>query len=162
MPRSMQARTMPRTASTPRRCPATRGRRRCLAQRPLPSMMTATWRGTSRLSGMAVVVDVNTVCSRLRPPQAGSRARLYNHQIRCLRRENLVDFGDRAVGELLHVGLRMTLVVLGDGMILQQLLQVLVCVAPDVADGNARVLGLVPHDLDEIAPSLFGERRHWH
>ena len=37
-----------RTASTPARWPATRGMQRCLAQRPLPSMMMATWRGTAR------------------------------------------------------------------------------------------------------------------
>ena len=38
-----------------RRWPATRGRRRCFAQRPLPSMMMATWRGTSPVTGMSRV-----------------------------------------------------------------------------------------------------------
>src|SRR4051794_31016727 len=32
--------------SVPARCPALRGSPRCVAQRPLPSMMIATWRGT--------------------------------------------------------------------------------------------------------------------
>ena len=50
-PRSAHARTTARTASTPRRCPATRGRKRCFAQRPLPSMMMATCRGTSPCVG---------------------------------------------------------------------------------------------------------------
>src|SRR6185503_11993997 len=34
-----------RTASAPRLCPAVRGRPRCRAHRPLPSMMMATCRG---------------------------------------------------------------------------------------------------------------------
>src|SRR5450759_3608167 len=37
--------TVARTESIPARWPSTRGRRRCRAQRPLPSMMTATCRG---------------------------------------------------------------------------------------------------------------------
>ncbi len=55
MSRSMHARMIARTASTPRRCPATRGSSRCFAQRPLPSMMIATWRGTADESGMSRV-----------------------------------------------------------------------------------------------------------
>ena len=43
--------TIARTASTPLRWPATRGSSRCFAQRPLPSMMMATWRGTSPRRG---------------------------------------------------------------------------------------------------------------
>eukprot|EP01034_Spumella_vulgaris_P042564 gene42564-52785_t len=46
--------TMLRTASTPLTWPATRGRKRLVAQRPLPSMMMATWRGTLGASGTAV------------------------------------------------------------------------------------------------------------
>ena len=42
---SIAARTARRSASTPRRCPSNRGRPRCAAQRPLPSMISATWRG---------------------------------------------------------------------------------------------------------------------
>ena len=45
-PISIAARTVRRTASTPMRCPAERGSPRACAQRPLPSMMMATWRGT--------------------------------------------------------------------------------------------------------------------
>src|SRR5437867_10302389 len=44
MPRSGAASTVRRTASAPARCPATRGRPRRLAQRPLPSITIATWR----------------------------------------------------------------------------------------------------------------------
>ena len=45
MPISPAARTVLRSASTPRRCPSPRGSPRADAQRPLPSMMMATWRG---------------------------------------------------------------------------------------------------------------------
>ena len=47
IPSSIAARTVRRTASTPIWCPAERGSPRLSAQRPLPSMMIATWRGTS-------------------------------------------------------------------------------------------------------------------
>src|SRR5205085_11771233 len=43
MPWSGAASTARRTASAPARWPATRGRPRRAAQRPLPSMMIATW-----------------------------------------------------------------------------------------------------------------------
>ena len=45
-PRSPHACSDARTASTPRVCPNTRGLPRAFAQRPLPSMMIATCRGT--------------------------------------------------------------------------------------------------------------------
>ena len=65
-PRSRQARTTPRTASTPLRWPATRGSSRCFAQRPLPSMMIATCRGTARVSGMSRVELLNKAVPRVR------------------------------------------------------------------------------------------------
>src|SRR5271169_1163219 len=46
-PRSRAAYVTVRTVSTPRRWPSIRGSPRCFAQRPLPSMMMATWRGTA-------------------------------------------------------------------------------------------------------------------
>ena len=48
MPRSPAARTVRRSASTPRRCPSPRGNPRAAAQRPLPSMMMATCLGTAK------------------------------------------------------------------------------------------------------------------
>ena len=50
MPSSIAARTVRRTASTPFLWPTERGRPRRLAQRPLPSMMMATWRGAASTS----------------------------------------------------------------------------------------------------------------
>src|SRR5438552_8278998 len=45
MPNRAELSTTARTESMPARCPATRGRCRCPAQRPLPSMITAMCRG---------------------------------------------------------------------------------------------------------------------
>ncbi len=57
-PRSPHACNVERTASTPRECPATRGLPCATAQRPLPSMMMATWRGMRR-AGIGVVEEVD-------------------------------------------------------------------------------------------------------
>ena len=51
-PMSMQPRATSISDASPRRCPSIRGRPRALAQRPLPSMTSATWWGTSS-RGMA-------------------------------------------------------------------------------------------------------------
>src|SRR5271169_5936166 len=164
-PDSAQARTVVRTASTPRRWPAMRGNRRCFAQRPLPSMMIATCRGTVRGAGISRVELSNTGSGgngrRGRFESGGNgwwrRSRrqlnlapLDCQQVRFLGLEDLVDLGNIAVGKLLHVGLRVALVVLRNRVLLEQLLQVLVGVAADVAHGNARIFGLVPHHLDQI------------
>jgi hypothetical protein len=45
MPQSLQSRRVAFSASTPARCPMTRGNPLDSAQRPLPSMITATWAG---------------------------------------------------------------------------------------------------------------------
>ena len=49
--RAAESSTVLRTDLTPARCPACRGNARCLAQRPLPSMMTAMCLGTTFLPG---------------------------------------------------------------------------------------------------------------
>src|SRR5262245_40182143 len=51
MPISPAARIVRRSASTPRRCPSARGSPRPAAQRPWPSIMIATCRGTSKAVG---------------------------------------------------------------------------------------------------------------
>jgi hypothetical protein len=45
MPKSAALSTVRLSAFTPARWPSDRGSARFLAQRPLPSMMMATWRG---------------------------------------------------------------------------------------------------------------------
>src|SRR5437660_1294084 len=95
MPRSTHARTAARTASTPRLCPAKRGRWRRLAQRPLPSMMIATWRGTAPWEGTAWV---ELSCDILSPSSP-----LDGHQFGFFLLQQLVDLGDVPVGRLLHL-----------------------------------------------------------
>src|SRR5262245_23165134 len=113
-PRSAHARTVARTASPPRLWPATRGRKRCFAQRPLPSMMMAMWRGTAPTSGIDSVVLSNF----------GMPSDL--HQVGFLLLQQLVHLRDVPVGQLLHLILRPALLVLGDGFRLEQLLEVVV------------------------------------
>src|SRR5947207_3388827 len=134
-PRSIHARTVVRTASTPLRWPATRGSMRCFAQRPLPSMMIAMCRGTWRGGGTSRVELSNTMNDRgggrdsLRNgcDERGDGARaLDRQQIRFLALEHLVDLGNVPIGELLHIDLRVSLIVLRHFVILEQLLQVFV------------------------------------
>ena len=103
--------TVERTASTPRRWPATRGRRRCLAQRPLPSMMIATCRGAGRGAGISRVELSNTGsglgCLVKCAPKAWAMGRetirrhahpggLHGHQVRFLGLQDLVDIARRS------------------------------------------------------------------
>jgi hypothetical protein len=61
--------TVERTAATPERCPAMRGRWRRLAQRPFPSMMMAMWWGSRSDSRRA------KISASLRFSPAGTCAR---------------------------------------------------------------------------------------
>src|SRR5262249_44834614 len=108
MPSSCAARTTRRSASTPRRWPSPRGRPRAAAQRPFPSMMIATWRGTSAGldAGASEAVSVGTVLMS------------DCHDLLFLGGEQLVDLGDLGVGRLLHITGKTGLVVLGDLVVL--------------------------------------------
>src|SRR3546814_13671094 len=77
------------TARAPARWPIIRGRRRRAAHRPLPSMMTARWRGR--------VIEKS-----------------YRHQFLFLGLDHLVDVLDALVGELLDFVAAAALVVLRD------------------------------------------------
>src|ERR1022692_2203996 len=57
MPSSPAVRMISRAESAPRRWPSMRGRWRDFAQRPLPSMITATWRGR-----LAAASKLNCAC----------------------------------------------------------------------------------------------------
>src|SRR5574338_613172 len=135
MPRSMQARMMPRTASTPRAWPATRGIRRFLAQRPLPSMMMATCRGTAPTSGISLVELVKRPFKACSSPETTSDADRTPkgsdlHQLLLLLGEELVDLCDVFVGELLDVFLTAPLFILGDRLVLDPILEVGIGVTP--------------------------------
>jgi hypothetical protein len=100
-PRSAQAAHAPHRLD-PRLCPAKRGRWRRRAQRPLPSRMMATWRGT--LAGLR-----NLECRAQR-----AVLRVIPPSIPLLLLQQLVDLRDVLIGELLHLVLRAALVVLRD------------------------------------------------
>src|SRR5438552_10437530 len=174
-PRSTHERTVARNASTPLRCPATRGRRRCLAQRPLPSMMMATCRGTSRTSGTPRVELVNDIglgqsvfskrheraeCAPANTLREKVWAKSNGEQIGFLRMQNLVDFTYVSVRELLHVFLRSPFLVLGNRLRLEQVLEVGDRIATDIAHGDAGVFGFAVYDFDELLAPLLCQRGH--
>src|SRR5690606_24321114 len=217
MPSSTQASTVSRSACTPARCPSTRGSNRRVAQRPLPSMMTATWTG-SRLRSMSCsscssadaappatgsrplacggifIVSVTPRCMRLVPrfqvprrarrraphPAFGARratkrrtsrttavhkarrgraippprafgeplpAARPTRRVGCsnfqdllfLGGQQLVDLLNILVRQLLHIRLRPVRLVLGDNAFFLQALQLVVGVAPHVANGDPRL-----------------------
>src|SRR5690348_15663197 len=101
MPSSAAAMTVRRTASAPRRCPAIRGRPRDFAQRPLPSMMMATWAGGGG-KGEEVPSSMDSDLEDLL----------------VLLGEEAVDLLDRLVGQGLDVLVELAVLILGDLMVL--------------------------------------------
>src|SRR5688572_19659073 len=134
MPRSAQFSTVLTSESTPALWPKKRGMKRLRAQRPLPSMTMATWRG------MAVLGSTLTVAMRGAGPGPSD-----GQDLRFLGGNQPVDLGDRPVGELLDLVERASLLVLADLLVLQQLLRMLVGIAADVAHRDLGVLALVAH-----------------
>src|SRR4249919_1931032 len=133
MPWSRQKSMHRFTARAPARWPMARGRRRCCAQRPLPSMMTARCRGVRSDAGGEVLI---------RPSN--------RHQLLFLCADHFIDVLDRLVGELLDVGFATSRFVLGDLLVLEQFLDVMVGITPDVADGDLRVLARAMHVLGQF------------
>src|SRR5438105_9226152 len=140
MPRSAQPSTVLTSVSTPALWPKKRGMKRFRAQRPLPSMTMATWRGTATFE--------STASDR--------------HDVGFFRRDQPIDLGDRAVGELLQLVERAALFVLGDFLVLHQLLGVFVGVAAHVAHCDLGLFAFVPRHLGELAAAFFGQCRHRH
>src|SRR5688572_18555238 len=116
MPRSAQACTVRTSASTPCLWPKKRGSRRRLAQRPLPSITIATWRGTLWCAGGLMMdklrcqAENNQAAAaepaspgRWRRPLGGGAegasggAHSHRQDLRFLAVNQLVDLGDRAV-----------------------------------------------------------------
>src|SRR5262249_11417573 len=148
MPRSPAARTVRRSASTPRRCPSPRGSPRAAAQRPLPSMMMATCRGTAM--------------SPTSPARSGSFLVLgprtsHGEDFLFLRRQHLVDLADRLVGRFLHLLARALALVLADLVLLLELLEHVETVAAHVPHRDPRRLGVFVRDLDQLLAPLLVE-----
>src|SRR6516162_10875175 len=114
IPRSPAARTVRRSASTPRRCPSPRGSPRAAAQRPFPSMMMATCRGTAMSPIRALPNDLHS--GMLLPFSHGENFLFF-------RRQHPVHFADRLVGCLLHLLTGSFSVVLADLVVLLGLLE---------------------------------------
>src|SRR3954452_25010403 len=152
----MAARTARRTASTARRCPSTRGSPRRAAPRPLPSMMMATWRGAggrgappAGAGAESSGFDIGARRSGLKPVS------LDLHDFFFFDVKQRVDLPDRLVRCLLDVLLLTPLVVFADRAVLLKLLQQVDAVAPDVADRDARLLGVFVRDLDHLLAALL-------
>src|SRR5262245_37771780 len=147
MPRSPAARTVRRNASTPRRCPSLRGSPRAAAQRPLPSMMMATWRGTAK----------SPICTLVSASALDMRWPSHREDLLLLRGEHPIDFPDHIVGCLLNLVGRALALVLADLVILFQLLEHINPVAPDMPDRDLGRLGVFVRDFDQLLAPLLVE-----
>src|SRR5882757_4202939 len=130
IPSSTASRSRAFTTSAPARCPSITGCPRRCAQRPLPSVMIATY------------------FAALKP-----------EDFRFLTLQERVDLGDRLVGLFLQRGLGAALVVLAHFALVLQLAQVAHHVAAHVADGDPTLLGDAVDDLDHLTPPLLGHFR---
>src|SRR4051794_19964971 len=148
MPRSPAARTVRRSASTPRRCPSPRGNPRAAAHRPFPSMMMPTCRGTTM--------------SPIPPVRNGSfldihRKPLNRQDFLFFRRQHSVDFRDRVISCFLYLLGRALALVLADLMLLLQLLEDIKPVAAHVTHCDPRGLRIFVGDFHKILAALFIE-----
>src|SRR3989344_2630797 len=135
-----------RTASTPALCPATPGIKRFFAQRLLPSMMIATWRGT--VDGATCLV----FSMKTRP--------LYGHQVFFFLRQVRVDLSHVLLGQIIDFAGCATLFVFADFLFLDQILELAVGIATDVAHGNPGILSHVTRLLGEALAGFLGQGRH--
>src|ERR1041385_3724918 len=138
-PASMAPSTTSRTAFIPARCPRGRGRLRSRAQRPLPSMIMATCRGTAPL---------RRICA------SRSSAISDFHDLRFLGLHRLIHLSQVVVVQLLDVFFRVLLLVIGDVL---GLLDPADRLGARVPHGHAAFLGRLVHDLHQLAAPLFGE-----
>src|SRR6478735_5840471 len=109
-PRATQALTQRLRDSTPCLCAATRGRKRRVAQRALPSMTMAMWWGMGR-------ADFTSD----------------RHDLGFLGRHESIDLGDVTIGHLLDLAFGTLLIVLGGKLVLDQFLDRVIGIAAQVA-----------------------------
>src|SRR2546425_9621142 len=141
-PASIATSTTSRTAFMPARCPKGRGRLRSRAQRPLPSMMIATWRGTGPLK---------RICA------SRSSATLDLHDLGLFGLDRRIHELEVVVVHLLHVLLGVFLLVFRDVL---GLLDPADRLGARVADRDAALLREFVHHLHQLAAALLGERRN--
>src|SRR3954470_23669962 len=153
MPRSIAASTVRRSARVPSRWPSATGRPRDIAQRPLPSRMIATQpTGPASGSGARGLRKRSS-----RPTGRAGGSDLQNLFFLAL--QQVVDLVGVVVGQLLHPFLGAVLLVAADLALVDELLQVVHDVAPDVSDGNPPLLRHLPGDLDELLAPFLGQLR---
>ena len=75
------------------------------------------------------------------------------------RLEQLVHLGDELIGELLHLVLGAMLVVLCQMLVLDESLEMLIRVPPDITDSHPGVFRFMAHDLGHLLAPFLGERR---
>src|SRR5437763_9083312 len=156
MPSSPADRTVRRNASTPRRCASLRGSPREAAQRPLPTMMTATCRGATRRpvrEGGALGWGMKF--RGLEP--AAWMIGLDGQDFFFFHGERVVDFADSMIGRLLHLIGIAIMVVLTDLVVLLQFLQDVEAVPAHVAYRHACGLGISVRHFDQLLASLLVE-----
>src|SRR5260221_545734 len=141
MPASIAPSTASRTAFMPARWPSGRGRWRSRAQRPLPSMMTATWRGMAPLS---------LSCER----RSSDISDL--EDLRLLRLQDLVDRLEVFVVQLLRVLLAVLLLIFGYVL---GLLDLVDRVGAGVPPRPPSLFGVLMDHLHQLLAALFGQRR---
>ena len=159
MPSSPAARTVRRNASTPRRWPSTRGRPRAAAQRPLPSMMMATWRGAleARVGGCRSAIAGRLGASRFSEScRSVADAQTVMISFSLAASDWSISAIVWSVAFCTSSAMRL-LIVLADLAVLLQLLEQVEAVAADVAHRDARGLGVFVRDLDQFLAALLVE-----
>ena len=134
-----------------------RSRPRCLAQRPLPSMMMATCFGDSaRIE--CVYVELCGGSGKISSSVDGLRSKcsLYFHDLGLFHGKGRVDFRDEIVGDLLELLFLAMLLILADLAVLLEALDLVLGIAAGIAHGNAAVLGSGLALLDDLATTFLG------
>src|ERR1700731_1436348 len=148
MPSSLAARTTRRRASTPRRWPSARGKPRAAAQRPFPSMMTATCNGPSVRSGSSVAGAAAFDIGQ-------SLDALNGEDFLFLGRKQLIDLRNRHIRRLLHIIGQAFLIVLGNLVILLKLLDRIEAITADMPDRYFCRLGVFVRNLHKLLAAFF-------
>src|SRR5438876_11505609 len=146
MPRSSHASTMGWMLLVPRRCPTRRGRWRRWAQRPLPSIMMATCRGTAIWGACAAISLALSISDR--------------HDLLLLMRAHRLKLRNDPVGDLLEPVLR-PLDLVGRGrLLLLQGAQLVVHVAAAVTDRHFVLFDDLVDLPGQLFAPLLGQRRN--
>src|SRR5262245_315215 len=156
--------TTRRAALTPSRCPAIRGSPRRVAQRPFPSMITATCSGSgcARMAARSLAAWGSGVgaAPRDRSEAMDAPIGLDAQDFPFLLLQELVNPGDEAIGRLLDLFVPAALLVLRRLAISGQLLELVVGVAATLANGHPPLFRHLAHGLGELLAALLGQRRN--